>query len=230
MAITNPTPLVYDDPKLACIAQQVVFSIPWNHQPTAADFPISSMPRMVIPVLSWVVQDTELAWREKLITYLNSLLGDDLSAPINALPGNFITAILANIFYNSRAYVDSVFPPRLDEQMSGEVYAVGGYWVAFHICGMLLSEITVTKIDDAAYRKKQLSDLQRVLTYCLNQILTDNPVIKRTNKVIVGATANPDTRNTIYVDADNLDRYFDQGNTIDQLCTGWLMAKNNPSV
>lgn len=230
MAITNPTPLVYDDPKLACIAQQVVFAVPWVTQPTVKDFPLKSMPRMEVPVLSWVVQDSELNWREKLITYLNSLLGDNFATRINALPGNFITAILSNIFYNSRAYVDCVFPPRLEEEMSNNSYAASAYWVAYHVCGMLLADITVNKIDDAAYRTKQLSDLQRVIAFCLGQVLTDNPVVKRSNKVIVAATNNTAERNTIYVDADNLDRYFNQGHTIDQLCTGWLMSKTNPSV
>lgn len=230
MAITNPTPLVYDDPKLACIAQQVVFATPWVHQPTPQDFPLPSQPRMEVPVLSWVVQDSELNWREKLIVYLNSLLGENHATRINDLPGNYITAVLSNIFYNSRAYIDSVFPPRLEEEMSGSPYAAAAYWVGYHTCGMLIQALPTDSDTDYLYRKKQLSDLQRVIGYCLGAVLAANPVIKKSTKVIIAATNNVSTRNTIYVDADNLDKYFNQGHTIDQLCTGWLMSKTNPSV
>lgn len=230
MAITNPTPLVYDDPKLACIAQQVVFAVPWVDQPTPNEFPITVQPTMQIPVLSWVEEDSELSWRERLIAYLNGLLGEDFSKKINALPGNYVTAIFSNLFYNSRAYIDSVFPPRLDEEMSSNSYAAAPYWLGYHLAGMLISKLTVNKIDDSAYRLKQLTDIQRILSWCLAEVIKVNPVIVKTNKVIVAATANVGTRKTIYVDADNLGKYFDNGHTIDELCTGWLMSRTNPTV
>lgn len=230
MAITNPTPLIYDDPKLAVMVQQVVFATPWVQQPTNVDFPVLTLPRMTIPQLSWIVQDEELSWREKLITYLNPLLGDDFSSSINGLPGNFITAILSNLFYNSRAYIDSILPPRLDEIMSGSPYAVSGYWVGYHLAGMLAANITVEKIDDAAYQKKQLNDLQRIFAYMLGNILQSNPVIRKSNHVIIAAQSGSATRGLIFVDADNLDTYFNNGHTIDELCTNWFMTKADPTV
>jgi hypothetical protein len=230
MAITNPTPLIYDDPKLAVMVQQVVFATPWVTQPTNVDFPVTTLPRMTIPQLSWIVQDEELNWREKLIAYLNPLLGDDFSAPINGLPGNFITAVLSNLFYNSRAYVDSILPPRLDEMMSGSPYAVSAYWVGYHLAGMLAAGITVETINDAAYQKKQLNDLQRIFAYMIGNILQSNPVIRKSNHVIIGAQSGSATRGLIFVDADNLDTYFNNGHTIDELCTNWFMTKADPTV
>lgn len=230
MAITNPTPLIYDDATLAVVAQQVVFATPWVAQPTNADFPVVDLPRIPVPILSWIVQDEELKWREKLVTYLNGMLKDDFSAQITTLPGNYITAVLANIFYNSRAYVDCVFPPRIEEQLSGSPYAVAAYWVGYHVAGMLRADITVDKIDDAAYRAKQLDDLRRVLAYMLGRLLEENPVIRQSNKVIIAAQEGEAVKGLIYVDADNLDTYFNNGHTIDELCTNWFMSQANPTV
>lgn len=230
MAITNPTPLIYDDPSLAVMVQQVVFATPWLRQPTNIDFPVVSLPRMPVPILSWIVQDTELSWREKLITYLNRVLSNDFSARINNLPGNFITAVLANLFYNSRAYVDCVLPPRIEEELSGSPYAVSAYWVGYHVAGMLAEDIDVTKINDAAYQKKQLDDLRRILTYMLGDTLSKNPVIKKSSNVIIGAQSGSAVRGLIFVDADNLQTYFNKGHSIDELCTNWFMTKANPTV
>lgn len=230
MSITNPTPLIYDDPSLAVMAQQVVFATPWVSQPTSDAFPVVSMPRMAIPILSWIVQDSELRWREKLIAYLNRVLTNDFSASINGLPGNFITAVLANVFYNSRAYVDCILPPRVEEMMSGSPYAVSAYWVSYHLAGMLSEEINVVKIDDAAYQKKQLDDLRRILAYMLGDILSKTPVIQKDNHVIIASQSGSSVRGLIFVDADNLQTYFNNGHSIDELCTNWFMNKTNPTV
>lgn len=232
MAQKNPTPLVYDDPKLAVIAQQVILAKPWTTQPTPTDFPALTTPRMQVPQLTWIIEDTEERWREKLTQYLNNVLGDDFTIPIRDLPGNYISAIIANLFYNSRAYIDCVFPPRLDEELIAHPYAAPAYWIGYYLCDMFIEEISKAgeKIKDGAYRMKQLGDLRKIFGFMMNATLTDYPVIRPSNQVIVAATKNTAQRNVVYVDAGNLEKYFDNGGTIDQLTTEWFMEGKNPTV
>lgn len=232
MPTKNPTPIVYDDPKLAVMAQQVILAKPWNDQPTTSDFPLLTIPRMQVPQLTWIVEDTEERWREKLSKYLKTVLGEDFTQSIKTLPGNYITAIIANLFYNSRAYVDCVFPPRIDEELLSHPYAVPAYWIGYYLCDMLIEETADAgeKIKDGTYRMKQLNDLRKILGFMLGNTLTAFPVVRQDIHVIVAATKSTATRNTIYVDADNLEKYFDNGGTIDQLTTEWFMEGKNPVV
>lgn len=230
MATNNPTPIIFDDPSLACIAQQVVFATPWVQQPTLREFPVVDMPRLAIPTMSWVIQDTELSWRERLTAHINTVLGEDHTQTIRNLPGSFISAVIANIFYSSNVLVDTVLPARIAEEMSGSPYAVANYWVGYYLTDMMITELVNGKDTDAQYRIKQLQDLQKVLAYMIPSILKVTPVIVRESHVIVAATMTTSTRPTIYVDAGSLERYFNQGGTITDLCTDYYINKTNPLV
>lgn len=225
-----PTPLVYDDPHLAVAVQQVVLAMPWVNQPVPTDFSFEDLPRMQVPVMSWVIQDTEERWRERLWTHLNTIMDDDHTAAIKALPGNYITAIVANIFFNTRTYIDCVFPPRLDEELIDHPYAAPAYWIAYHLCDILIaSEVKADKAE-SPYRIKQLRDLRRIMGFMMRAVLTTFPKIEPDNKVIIGATKNKSTRSTVYADANNLEIYFENGGTIDKLTIDWYNDRTNPVV
>lgn len=223
------TPLIYDDPSLACVIHLVNFATPWVHQPTPAEFG-GDFFALEVPVLSWVIQDTEERWRERFGIYLSNLLGEDHRTLIKNLPSNFISVTIANIFYNSRIMVDAVLPSRLNHMFNGSVYSAANYWVAYHLIGMLLGDITNNDMNDGLHRKKELLDLQKVLAISIQPILADHPVIKRETHVIVSVSRSDSERPVIYADADNFEKYLDNGGTPEALAMNFYKQGTNPVV
>lgn len=233
MATNNPTPLVYDDPSLACIVQLVTFSVPWVSQPTNIEFPVIDMPRMEVPTMARILQDTEENWRKKIIEHLNNLLGEPHNASIASLPGSFMQGVIANIFYNTNGFfVDGIFPTRIGEEFSGSPYGVAPCWVGYYLADLLIAETSANPKKDSEddFFIKQLFDLRRILSYVIADTLKEFPTLVRKNKVIIGATSTTETRATLYVDDVNFKKYLDSGKTVAELCVNFVNNKTNPTV
>lgn len=228
---TDNSPIVYDDPKQACLVQVVDFVQPWLTHPVAADYPALTRPLgLDVPVISWIIEEWEDAYRKRLITHMNDVHGVDLTKQINALPGNYLSVVLNNLGYNTRVMVDYVIPPRIDYEFLAAPYTLAPLWLGYHLIESYMLDIDMsTASNEDKYRYKQLQDINKAVSHAINQTLTDTPLPLQSKYVIVGTTKSTATRATIYVDRQNLATYL-TANTIFKLCADWVSSKTNPQV